>query len=217
MKYLMIIAVCAFTNAMAQDNIQSESGNGDQVLGYIDCKTSADHKSVSDFVESIKSGEEIDPKDLINNPNFLSPCFREKSGNYEASFVSLTELTRSILNYKNSEHDSIDKTNAINEKLGTARVSKGKVKAKKSTVPVKPYVAPYTKSFKRFKDKAKLIGTIENSSGFVAMIELAGVPFNDVHVGQSINGVEIVEIGFGYVKFRDKGALKRSSTINVGG
>lgn len=217
MKYILL-GILITSSVYSQENTVSAKSE-EVALGYIDCETKDEFKKISDFVDILKSGEEIDPKDLVNNPNFLSPCFKEQAGNYQSSFFALQKLTDSITDYKESEHDSIEKTNEINEKLGTKRSSpkpKSSSKSSATSAPQKVYKPTYSKAYTNFKKKAKLVGTIKNDDGYLAMLTVGALPFNNVAEGEEISGVRVVEIGFGFIKYKDLGASGRTGVISVG-
>lgn len=212
MKY-MIVLVLLSTVAIAQDDVADANTTADEVavFGLEKCgDVVADYKSVADFVKHMKGGELIEPEDLVNNPNFLNPCFKEMAGIYTSSFDALVSLSNSINTYNQSELNNINKVNSQLESLGDAR--KGSKKSKEK--PKGPF---YSSSFLNFKKKAQLVGTVESGGGYVAHIRYGSVPVNDIKVGDVIKGVEIISIDFGKIVYKDTSASRMSRSLFVGG
>jgi hypothetical protein len=209
MRYLLLLMIAGASFAQ-QDAATTPNGAMVPIYGLEKCDESdVNHKSIADFTKSLKSGELISAKDLVGNPNFLNPCFKELAGIYASSFDALLELSNSIGTYNQSELNNINKVNSQLESLGGAR---NKTKAKKD-----PNAPTYSSSFINFKNKGVLVGTVENETGFVAHIRYSDQPINSIKVGDVVKGVEITNIEAGRITYKDRSASRRSGTKWTGG
>ena len=183
----------------------------------IECGLKEDASNgIDKLVELLKEGEPIDPKMLVNNEYFLSPCFQQKASHYTSSFTRLKDLAKAIDDLKIEEFNLVNRTNNINEKLGAERKKPAQKAEKPGTQEKKKaFVPQYTSSFQNFKKKAKLRSIKKFDGAYFANLELNGVPVTDVKEGDLLMGIKVVSIDFNSLVYMDLGASKRSSRLNI--